>query len=117
MEFFIQQGGSLPILKMDVVKDGRTDASNNFYSILYNSSIKFSMKNIDNGIQKIFMNPAYVVQKFNIQPNAPKEYYIYYKWSANDTKQKGRYVGEFCVLLPNGELISPIRENLYINII
>jgi hypothetical protein len=34
-----------------------------------------------------------------------------------DTNKKGRFVGQFSIILENGELISPISENLYINII
>jgi hypothetical protein len=117
MEFFIKQNTNLPILKMDVIKDGRTDSWKNFYEILDNSNIRFSMKNIENGIQKIFMKPAYIVEKTKTNPDSNTEYYIYYKWTNKDTNKKGRYVGEFLVELPTGELIAPIVENLFINII
>jgi hypothetical protein len=117
MEFFIQQNTTLPILKMDVVKDGRTDSAKEFYSILDNANIRFSMKSENDGIQKIFMKPAYITEKQKINPDSPREYYIYYKWSKKDTSKKGRFIGEFLIELPNGELIGPIRENLYINII
>jgi hypothetical protein len=52
-----------------------------------------------------------------VNPDAPTEYYIYYRWAARDTNRKGRYIGEFSVLNDLGELIAPIRETLYINII
>ena len=51
MEFFIKQNTTLPIIKMDVVFDGRTNAGNEFYSILDNATLRFSMVNEDNGIQ------------------------------------------------------------------
>lgn len=117
MEFFINQNSVQPILKMDVVRDGRTDSWKNFFELLENASIKFSMKNEENGIQKIFMKPAYVTQKNRTNPDSLREYYVYYKWTPKDTNKKGRYLGEFFLDLGNGELIGPIRENLYINII
>jgi len=117
MEFFIKQNASLPILKMDVIRDGRTDSWKEFYSVLDNANIRFSMKSEDNGIQKIFMQPAYLTEKTKTNPDSNREYYIYYKWSAKDTNKKGRFIGEFLIELSNGELIGPIRENLYINII
>jgi hypothetical protein len=117
MEFFIQQNATLPILKMEVVKDGRTDASKDFYSIVENATLRFSMKNEETGIQKVFMKSAYITQKIKINPDSNREYYIYYKWGGKDTVKKGRYIGEFCIILENGELLSPIREILYINII
>jgi len=63
------------------------------------------------------MKQAYIVAKDKRNPDAPWEYYIYYKWGAKDTNTKGRFLGQFLVVLESGELISPIRENFYINII
>ena len=117
MEFFIHQNATLPILKMDVVKDGRTESYKNFYSVLDNATLRFSMVCEDDGIQKIFMQNAYLVEKTRNNLDSPVEYYIYYKWNSKDTIKKGRFIGQFLVILENGELVSPIRENLYINII
>lgn len=117
MEFTIQQNTTLPILKMDVVFDGKSDAFKNFYSVLDNATIRFSMISEDTGIQKVFMQNAYITEKHRSSPDSPREYYIYYKWNSKDTKYTGRYIGQFLVVLENGELISPIRENIYINIV
>jgi hypothetical protein len=117
MEFFIQQNSTLPVLKLDVVFDGRTDAGKEYYSILDNATIRFSMISEDTGIQKIFMNDAYLTEKYKRSTDSPWEYYIYYKWTAKDTSKKGRYLGQFSIILDDGELIAPIREDLYINII
>lgn len=117
MEFFIKQNTNLPILKMMVVKDGRTNAWKVFNEDLDNATIRFSMKEEATGIPKILMNNAYIVQKTKNNPDSNTEYYIYYKWTDRDTKRKGRFVGEFSVINSMGELIAPIREQLYINII
>ena len=117
MEFFIKQNSELPILKMSVVKDGRTDAWKTFDADLDNATIRFSMKELSTGIPKIVMNNAFITEKTQENPDAPKEYYIFYKWSLRDTKRKGRFIGEFSIINSMGELIAPSRENLYINII
>ena len=117
MEFYIKQNTNLPIIKMDVVMDGRTDAYDEMNSILDNATLRFSMVNEDTGLYKIFMKDAYLTTKDKRNPDSPWEFYIYYKWGGRDTNTKGRFIGEFLVVLENGELISPIRENLYINII
>ena len=117
MEFFIQQNSTLPIIKMDVILDGKTDAGKEFYSILDNATLRFSMVCEDDGIQKIFMKEAYLTEKYRRNFDSPREYYIYYKWGQKDTNKKGRFVGQFLVQLEEGELVSPITENLYINII
>jgi hypothetical protein len=117
MEFFIKQNSESPILLMEVVNDGRTDNYKEFNELLVNSFIRFSMKRESDGVQKIFMNNAYITEKILINPDAPSEYYIYYKWKEKDTNQKGRFLGEFSITMENGHLICPIREQLYINII
>jgi len=115
MEFFIRKNATLPILKMQVVQDGRNDY-NSFMESLVNANIRFSMKTEDTGILKIASKQAFIVEKTQENPDAPVEYYIYYKWTGNDTKKSGRYIGEFSITNTDGELIAPIRETLYINI-
>jgi len=117
MEFFIKQNSELPILKMVVVRDGRTDSWKTFDADLDNATIRFSMKEESTGIPKIVMNDAFITEKIQENPDSPKEYYIFYKWTQRDTRRKGRYLGEFSIINSMGELIAPIRENLYINII
>jgi hypothetical protein len=117
MEFFIKQNATLPILKMDVIKDGRTDSYKTFYDEIDNANIRFSMKSEDDGIQKVFMKKAYITDKIRTNPDSPREYLIYYKWDEKDTNKKGRFIGEFSIVLETGELIAPIVSNLYINII
>lgn len=116
MEFFIKQNSNLPVLKMDVVMDGRTDVHKNFYNNLENAKVRFSMKSEENGMQKIFMKKGLFALKTKTNPDSPKEYYVVYKWGEKDTNKKGRYIGEFLIIFDDGELITPIRENLYINI-
>ena len=57
------------------------------------------MKSENDGIQKIFMRPAYITEKERRNPDSPREYYIYYKWRGKDTAKKGRFIGEFLIEL------------------
>ena len=101
---------------MEVVNDGRTDNYKKFNEDLVNATIRFSMKRESDGLQKIIMNNGYITDKLINEPDSPKEYYIYYKWTERDTNQKGRFIGEFTITTENGDLICPIREPLFINI-
>jgi len=117
MEFFIRQNSDLPILLMEIVNDGRTGAYKEFNSVMDNATIRFSMKRESDGLQTIYMNNAHITEKIQQNPDAPTEYYIFYRWTKRDTIKKGRFIGEFSVVTEMGELIAPIRERLYINII
>ena len=47
------------------------------------------------------------------------EYYIVYEWKDRDVKKAGRYKGQFTItfLDGSGKLITPTREELFINIL
>ena len=113
MEFFIKKNATLPLLKLQVVKDGRSDY-NNFMELLETSTIFFSMINSETGIPKITSRPGGFVEKIFDDPNAEPEYYIYYQFTKQDTSIEGRYEGQFLVKTFDGNVILPIREKLYI---
>jgi hypothetical protein len=115
MEFFIRKGATLPLLKMQVVNDGRT-SFDEFMTTLETASIFFSMVNTENGVTKISSVPARIVEKINMDPNAKPEYYVYYRFRSVDTNRAGRFEGEFLIQTEIGTLITPIRDRLFINI-
>ena len=115
MEFYIKKNATLPVIKLQVVKDGRSEY-NNFMKLIEVSSMFFSMVDIETGIPKITSRPAGFVEKTFIEPNAEPEYYLYYQFTNRDTSKVGRYEAQFMLRSSDGVLILPIREKLYINI-
>ena len=93
MDFFIKKNATLPVLKLQVVKDGRSEY-NNFMELLETSSIFFSMVNIETGIPKIMSKPAGFVSKTFDDPNTPTEYYIYYQFTSTDTNVSGLFLNK-----------------------
>ena len=78
MEFFIGQNATLPLLKLQVVKDGNNDYDD-MMQFIERSTIFFSMVNIETGIPKIMTKSAGFVEKLDMNPNASPEYYVYYR--------------------------------------
>jgi hypothetical protein len=115
MDFYIKQNATLPLLKMQIVKDGRSDY-NNFADLIESSTILFTMIDVESGIPKIISKPAGFVSKTFVDPNTPTEYYVYYQFTDKDTNKPGRYEGQFLLKNEQGNLIVPIREALFINI-
>ena len=118
MEFFVRKNSNEPILKMQLIQDGRSDFKH-FHDKLSNADIRFSMRDVENGAYVLLNKAAGIVAKTTIQETDPPEYYIYYRWKDGDTAKAGRYQGEFSIYLNDdcAELIVPIRDNLFINII
>jgi hypothetical protein len=115
MDFFIKKNATLPLLKLAVIKDGRSDY-HNFMDLIESSTILFSMIDVETGIPKIVSKQAGFVSKTFIDPNTPTEYYIYYNFTKKDTNKVGRYEGQFMLKNEQGDLIVPIREQLFITI-
>lgn len=116
MEFTIGQNATLPVLKMQVVKDG-TQNFDDMMKFIETSSIFFSMVNTDTGISKIHTSSAGFVEKTEMNENASAEYYVYYRFTKQDTSKIGRYEGQFVFINDSGSLILPIREPLFINVV
>ena len=115
MDWFIKKNATLPVLKFQVVKNGRSDY-NDFMKTIELSSIFFSMVDVETGIPKITSRPGGFVEKTSMDPNAEPEYYIYYQFTSKDTNRVGSYEGQFMLRNDDGVLILPIREKLNINI-
>lgn len=116
MEFTIGQNATLPLLKLQVVKDG-TQNFDDMMEFIERSSIFFTMVNTENGIPKVYTKSAGFVEKLEMNPNASPEYYVYYRFTKQDTSKIGRYEGQFMFINETGTLVLPIREPLFINIV
>jgi hypothetical protein len=113
MNFYIKKNATLPLLKMQVVKDGRSEYQQ-FMDSLETATITFTMVNTASGIPKIVAKPAYIVELVNLDVNALPEYYVYFRFTERDTNQVGQYSGEFLIHNDQGDLVLPLREELNI---
>jgi len=110
MEFYIKKNATLPVLKMQVVKDGRAGFQE-LMEDLEVSTIFFTMVDVETGIPKIVSAPCQIVSLI-LPEGAPTEYYIYFKFTSRDTNTVGRYEGQFLIKNDEGNLILPIRETM-----
>ena len=115
--FFIRKNSTLPILKLKLVNDGRTQYRQ-IYDRLENAAITFSMID-EKGNYKVFNKPGLLLPVDKEICPEDGEYYLGYKFETKDTNIVGTFKAEFRVdFLDNGEsLIVPIREDLYVNVL
>ncbi len=118
MNFNINKGATLPILKMELIKDGRY-TYHEFNNMLQNSKVYFSMANITTGVKKIGKKSAICILKSEYDGCEDEEYYIAYQFTSKDTAKPGTYVGNFTIEFQDGSgtLVVPISEELYINVL
>jgi hypothetical protein len=113
MEFYIKKNATLPILKLQIIKNGRNDY-NRLMGLLDTSAVFFSMVDIETGIPKITSRPAGIIKEEPTENNQETEYYIYYQFTPKDTNRVGSYEGQFLIRNYDGVLISPLSEKLTI---
>ena len=95
MNFYINKNANLPLLKMQVVKDGRAGYLE-LMQDLEVSTIFFTMIDVETGIPKIVSAPCSIVPLI-LPLGATPEYYVYFKFTTRDTKTPGRYQGQFLI--------------------
>lgn len=117
MNFYINQHATLPVLVMELIKNGYGDQKE-FYQMLQSSTINFCMKDAKTGKVVIPNRKAICISKeFILNPN-DEEYLIGYAFKERDTKNAGLFIGQFTIETKSGDkLIVPIQEELYIHIL
>lgn len=115
MNFYIKKNATLPVLKINIIKDGRSDYDRSM-QFLSETDIFFSMVNVDNDIPKITSRPAGLMAKPQLDGSSTTEYYVYYQFTPFDTKQTGRYKAQFLFRDNTGVLVLPLNEEIYINV-
>lgn len=122
MEFFIRQGATDPILKLRMIDDAKNDKTS-FNDLLENADITFDMYEYGTEIPFILNESCNITTRTKKFQNTTDEYYIVYRFTEEQTIQKGRYEGIVTIQFldensnPTTKLILPIKEKLFINII
>ena len=118
MDFYINKNATLPVLKLELINDGRNDYGN-FHDKIQNANITFCMTDKNTGVKRIGNKPGLCILK-EPSPNCEgEEYYIGYQFSEKDTRKLGTYTGVFTIEFNDnsGKLIVPIKDELYIHVL
>ena len=123
-EFYIRKGSVNPVLRMEVIKDGRFDFNKSLINnAIQDSTVTFSMVDTETGILKIGHAPAEVVLAKT--DGCEENYILQYKWKERDVKNSGIFDGWFEIKFngnltedgidyPKGNLKVPIQDTLRI---
>ena len=126
-EFFIRKGSVNPVLRMELIKDGRYDFKKAMIdNAIQDSVVKFYMKDVETGLLKVAKADADIV--IAQEEGCEEKYILQYKWKERDTKKEGIYEGWFEINFngnlkeegvdyPSGKMIVPIQEKLQIIIL
>lgn len=118
MEFFINKNSTLPVLKLELINDGRNDF-HKFHEMVQNANIYFTMTDVITGVKRIAKKETGIELVLPQSNCVGEEYYLIYQFTEKETSIAGRYVGQFTIefLDGSGTLIVPIREELFVNVL
>jgi len=117
MEFFINKNATLPVLKLELIRDGRNDFQK-FYDMIQNADIYFTMTDVVTGVKRIAKKPT-GIELVVPESCVGEEYYIIYQFTERDTAVAGRFAAQFTIVFLDGSgtLIAPIKEELFVNVL
>ena len=126
-EFYIRQKSINPLLRLEVINDGRYDYRKDLINkSLMDCNVTFSMRDVETGLLKISKAPADVVTAKS--EGCEEKLILQYSWKERDTKDEGVYEGWFDInfngnLTESGEKFLkgsfrvPIQEKLIIYVL
>lgn len=125
-EFHIKRGSLNPVLRMELIQDGRYDFKRSMINdALQDSTVTFTMIDTETGLLKIAKAEAEIVPQED--EGCEERYVLQYKWKERDVKKEGIFEGWFEVNFngdivqdgvdyPTGNLKIPIQDELMIYI-
>ena len=118
MNFIINKNSTLPILTMELIKDGRY-TYHEFHDKIQNANIFFSMSDIIDGTRCLGKKKASLTLKEQYNGCNDEEYYLTYQFTQKETSKPGTYIGQFTIefLDGSGTLIVPVREELIVHVL
>jgi len=115
MEFYIKKNATLPVLKVEICKDGRSDFNLNSF---LDSNYTFYISLFDKTIDKILFSSKECFVTSEVSPFEGKTlYYLNYQFTNKDTIKEGRYEVQISVSSENGVIILPLGDKFFVNII
>jgi hypothetical protein len=115
MEFYIKQNSTLPILKMEVIKDGRSDYNLNSF-LSGNTTFLISLYDKSNDTFLFASKECYVTTEYS-ESEGKDLYYLNYKFTNKDTLRTGRYEAQISIPSEQGVILLPLQEKYYVNVV
>ena len=115
MEFYINQNSTLPILRMEIIKDGRSDF--NLNSFLDNGAT-FLISLFDKSTDTfLFASKECILITEYSEYEGKNLYFLTYQFSSKDTLRTGRFEVQISIPSDNGVILLPLGDKFFVNVI
>jgi surface protein len=115
MEFYIKQNSTLPVLKMEIIKDGRSDFNLNSF-LSGNSTFLISLYDKSNDKFLFASKECFVTSEYS-EFEGKDLYYLNYQFTNKDTLKTGRYEVQVSITSEQGVILLPLQDKYYVNVL
>jgi hypothetical protein len=114
MNFFIKRRSTLPLLRVEVNKDGRSDFHHN-QNLSEISNVYVSLIDYYTKQPKYLSKPCTVTSEVT---SGGTSYYVNYQFSHFETEEESKYEVQFSLINSNGNvIILPLKEKVFANVV
>ena len=114
MEFYIKKNSTLPILKMEIIKDGRSNYNLNSF-LSGSTTFLISLYDRSNDRFLFASKECFVTTEYSYFEQKDL-YYLNYQFTNKDTPKTGRYEVQISIPSEQGVIILPLQDKYYVNI-
>jgi hypothetical protein len=116
MDFYIKKNATLPQIQVEISKNGVSDFNvNQNLSEIIDAYI--SIFNPDNNQYIVASKNCTITQSASTTNPTDISYYLNYQLTNRETKKPGKYEIQISLTDTNGEIILPLQEKVYLNIL
>lgn len=115
MEWFIKKNSTLPVLQIEVSKNGRSDFGLN--ENISGNTILISVYDDVNNKYVVASKPCYITTSASTVNPSEITYYVNYQFTSRETKNEGKFLVQFLKQSSQGTVIIPLSEKISVNVL
>ncbi len=115
MEWFIKKNSTLPIFQVEISQNGRSD----FNEIQNLSGVTAYISLFDSETEKyrVTSKPCYITTSASTTNSQNIIYYLNYQFTNREVSKEGRFKVKISLSDSQGEVVLPLKEDVFVNII
>jgi hypothetical protein len=115
MEWFIKKKSTLPVFQVEISQNGRSDF--NRVENLSGVTSSISLYDETNDLYRVTSKECYITASASTTNSDDIIYYLNYQFTNREVSKEGRFKVQINLSDSNGDLVLPLKESIFVNII
>jgi hypothetical protein len=115
MEWFIKKNSTLPVFQVEISQNGRSDFDR--VENLSGVTASISLYDDTNDLYRVTSKECYITTSASTTNSDDIIYYLNYQFTNREVSKEGRFKVQINLSDSNGDLVLPLKESIFVNII